>query len=42
LSRLAQLGQAEFQAEVEKLFLAGSNPALRITKNQMRGDGENG
>jgi hypothetical protein len=27
LSRLAHLGQAEFEAEVEKKFLAGSSPA---------------
>jgi hypothetical protein len=27
LSRLAQLGQAEFQCKVENKFLAGSNPA---------------
>src|SRR5262249_30189029 len=30
--RLAQLGQAEFQCKVENKFLAGSSPALRITK----------
>lgn len=39
MSRLAQLGQAKVQCEVENEFLAGSNPARRITRKTLRGDG---
>ena len=39
MSRLAHLGQAQFEAKVENKFLAGSSPAPRITQKNLSGDG---